>query len=368
MNLEENYLDNLLKSVTNPEPNNENDDSTLESIDIDGLDEAISSETETAIAAEFNPDESTIVDDTLELADITPDEILSDDKEETETTLDEINLDEVNLDEMETENTLDELEPDAEGTETTLDEINLDEVGDTMDEQLNLDKEETTLDELNLDKEETTLDELNLDENATSEPLSDDIKLDEISLDLDEDENTSKEESEVLANDSLEDILSMLDDDSELAEINDMLQKADSNEPVQDDMMNLLNQMADNEAQSVNEGVVERDEDDGGVPIPSYNNTTKPQEDVAIEDNVEEMADNSDENVDETAKNMPDEPKLTVEAEVDEEIPYQAEQEISNIATAVKEEKEEKEEAPKQEKSKKEKVKKEKAKKREKRR
>lgn len=69
--------------------------------------------------------------------------------------------------------------------------------------------------------------------------------------------------------DSLEDVLNMLDDDAELAEINDMLKKSDNNEPIQDDMMDILNQMADDEAASVNAGVKHvDDEDDGGVPLP----------------------------------------------------------------------------------------------------
>lgn len=69
--------------------------------------------------------------------------------------------------------------------------------------------------------------------------------------------------------DSLDDVLNMLDDDAELAEINDMLKKSDSKEPIQDDMMDILNQMADEEEASVNAGVKDiDDEDDGGVPLP----------------------------------------------------------------------------------------------------
>ena len=46
----------------------------------------------------------------------------------------------------------------------------------------------------------------------------------------------------------MSDILEMMDDDPDIAEINDMLKKADSKEPVQeDDVMELLNQMADEE-------------------------------------------------------------------------------------------------------------------------
>lgn len=68
--------------------------------------------------------------------------------------------------------------------------------------------------------------------------------------------------------DNLEDVLNMLDDDAELAEINDMLKKSDNNEPIQDDMMDLLHQMADDEAASVNAGIKHVDDDDDGVPLP----------------------------------------------------------------------------------------------------
>jgi chemotaxis protein histidine kinase CheA len=78
------------------------------------------------------------------------------------------------------------------------------------------------------------------------------------------------------------------DDDSELAEINDMLKKSDNNEPIKDDMMNLLDQMADDEANSVNEGHVEADDDDDGVPLPEYKTTVvsegKSESDVTSDD------------------------------------------------------------------------------------
>ena len=47
--------------------------------------------------------------------------------------------------------------------------------------------------------------------------------------------------------DDFSDVLDLLNDDSDLAEINDLLKKSDHNEPVQDDMMDILNQMADDE-------------------------------------------------------------------------------------------------------------------------
>ena len=52
------------------------------------------------------------------------------------------------------------------------------------------------------------------------------------------------------ADDDFSDILEIMDEDPDLAEINDMLMKVDKNEPVQDDddVMGLLNQMADDES------------------------------------------------------------------------------------------------------------------------
>ena len=93
-----------------------------------------------------------------------------------------------------------------------------------------------------------------------------------VSMELPDDLSLSDDSSGDLSagmDDSLEDVLNMLDDDAELAEINDMLKKSDNNEPIQDDMMDILNQMADDEAASVNAGVKHvDDEDDGGVPLP----------------------------------------------------------------------------------------------------
>lgn len=78
----------------------------------------------------------------------------------------------------------------------------------------------------------------------------------------------SENDASISMDDNLEDVLNMLDDNDELAEINDMLKKSDNNEPIQDDMMNLLHQMADDEAASVNAGIRHVDDEDDGVPIP----------------------------------------------------------------------------------------------------
>lgn len=74
---------------------------------------------------------------------------------------------------------------------------------------------------------------------ASSEAAPEDIPSDT----LDAIENMSSD-------DDFSDILEIMDEDPDLAEINDMLKKVDKNEPVQDDddVMGLLNQMAEDES------------------------------------------------------------------------------------------------------------------------
>ncbi len=106
--------------------------------------------------------------------------------------------------------------------------------------------------------------ELNIDELELEDGLP---EIPDISDDLSFLVN-GNEDGSIDTGDNLDDVLSMLDDDAELAEINDMLKKSDNNEPIQDDMMDLLNQMADDEAASVNAGIIHAGEDDGGIPLP----------------------------------------------------------------------------------------------------
>jgi hypothetical protein len=374
MSYEEDYLDKLLKSVTNPEPKEtDNEDvKTLESIDngnvneididIDGLDEAISKQTQTALAAEFNPEETTIEDDMLALADMLK--------------YDNVPLDEIPLEEEET--ALDELNLDAE--EPTLEENNLD-AEETAPEDVVLDEaplDEAPLDEAPLDEvvlDEAPLDELSLDEAPLDELSLDEAPLDEAPLDnepiLEELGLESSDKPAISANDSLEDILSMLDDDSELAEINDMLKKSDNNEPVQDDMMDMLSQMADDEAKSVNEGVKEVDDDDGGVPLPEYSTTVSVDDRNVEEDDDEEDDDDDsddalgDDTVDEAIEEAPA-PSASVEPQSDKaDGEKDSLDELSEFKGQNIEENEAPKEEPKKEKPKKEKVKKEKAKKEE---
>jgi outer membrane biosynthesis protein TonB len=374
MSFEEDYLDKLLKSVTNPEPKETDNEEvkTLESIDnvndididIDGLDEAISKQTQTALAAEFNPDETTIEDDMLALADMLK--------------YDNVPLDEIPLDEEEP--ALDELNLDAE--EPTLDELNLDAEEPAPDDVV---LDEAPLDEVVLDEaplDEVVLDEAPLDDVVLDEAPLDEVSLDDVMLDtstLDEiplddtpqDDVAESSKPTISANDSLEDILSMLDDDSELAEINDMLKKSDNNEPVQDDMMSMLTQMADDEAKSVNEGVQEVDDDDGGVPLPAYSSTVS----VDADDDDDEDDDNEDDdNEDDSDDIIDDDTDNTVEATVTETSVPSVESEgnkadgekdsldeLSDFKGQNIEEKESPKEESKKEKPKKEKAKKEKA-------
>ena len=111
--------------------------------------------------------------------------------------------------------------------------------------------------------------------------ISDDPGIDAEDLDIPDD---AAADDNVELDDGLDEVLNMLDadSDSDLAEINSMLEKSDNNEPIQDDMMDLLNQMADNEAAFINaeDGVDGLEE--GGVAAPeknkSVNETSMEQE------------------------------------------------------------------------------------------
>lgn len=112
--------------------------------------------------------------------------------------------------------------------------------------------------------------ELNIDElafaNISAEAGSLDAEIAGLSM---LDGSGGEGDVSISMDDNLEDVLNMLDDDdAELAEINDMLKKSDNNELIQDDMMDLLHQMADDEAASVNAGIRHVDDEDDGVPLP----------------------------------------------------------------------------------------------------
>lgn len=114
---------------------------------------------------------------------------------------------------------------------------------------------------------ELNIDELDFDNIGGG---TDDLGAGLTDLELPDD---SEGDASIGMDDNLEDVLNMLDDDAELAEINDMLKKSDNNEPIQDDMMDLLHQMADDEAASVNAGIKHVDDEDDGVPLPEIPRT-----------------------------------------------------------------------------------------------
>lgn len=126
---------------------------------------------------------------------------------------------------------------------------------DGLDQAIQSETELQMAGELNIDG--LTFDSIGADTGDLEAEISD------LSMSDDSDNDLS-----IDMDDNLEDVLNMLDDDAELAEINDMLKKSDNNEPIQDDMMDLLHQMADDEAASVNAGIKHVDDDDDGVPLP----------------------------------------------------------------------------------------------------
>lgn len=149
--------------------------------------------------------------------------------------------------------------------------------------------EEISLEDLEMSgsEDELNLEDIGLPEVSLEEPFQDgELSIDGLDqaiqsetelqmageLNIDDlallDDGDSESDISISMDDNLEDVLNMLDDDAELAEINDMLKKSDNNEPIQDDMMELLHQMADDEAASVNAGTNRMDDDDDGVPIP----------------------------------------------------------------------------------------------------
>lgn len=162
---------------------------------------------------------------------------------------------------------------------------------DGLDQAIQSETELQMAGELNID--EFGFD--NLDMGMSDSMLSDDIE--------------GEKDASVSMDDNLEDVLNMLDDDAELAEINDMLKKSDNNEPIQDDVMDLLHQMADDEAASVNAGIKHMDDDDDGVPLPeipqpvvetSVENTKKKEKKSASKKKKGDSADAADADVEHT--------------------------------------------------------------------
>jgi chemotaxis protein histidine kinase CheA len=139
-------------------------------------------------------------------------------------------------------------------------------------------------------------------------------------------------------------------------------------------MMDLLNQMADDEAESINAGVVIVDDEDDGVPIPAFKSaksSDESEEDFDDEDEEEVVENNSEEDEEEAeneeleadeVEEILDEPNLEDDEDNSlEAIPVYAD-EIDMAKDEVKKEKpkKEKKEKPPKEKAEKKKAKKEK--------
>ena len=156
--------------------------------------------------------------------------------------------------------------PELENADFSLDELDIDGLmSDTpevskvssADESIDL----ATLDEM-LETESTEV---------TDIPLEG-LKLDESDEDLLKDmqlfEEGAPKSDSLRDDDDFSDVLSLLgDDDSDLAEINDLLKKSDKKEAVQDDMMDLLSQMADDEEKQFEETRQETNKLEADIPI-----------------------------------------------------------------------------------------------------
>lgn len=184
---------------------------------------------------------------------------------------DEFNLDDLGLDDIDLNNI------DLDNVSLDLDDADFAELTSAMDVQDTMPEEpveEPVLEPVVM--EETVSEPLpDLEEAVTipeepvavaEEPTVDISELDLDSIDLttlDIDSlNGGGESTQSLADlmseetgaddEDIADVLNLLDDDADMAEIGDLLSKSDSHEPVQDDMMAMLSQMADTEAEKVN--------------------------------------------------------------------------------------------------------------------
>lgn len=301
-NMEENYLDNLLKNVMEPHPVEPREREQTDTIEEDSENSTIEIVTE---EPEMNLDElmktigESAIEDSVPLEEPITEEPVEAKAPESDLNLDDQmkSLEEVPVEEPVIEEPVKEeaiteesaieepLMEEAIIEESILEEMTMDEPVPDMPElestDFSLDElEEMNLDALMSDMPETAAGEDSIDlaaleellgtgtiaSDTTGEPMPEnaetpsdsDLNLDEINDDLLKDMGLvaeSSNASEVTGEeDDFNDVLSLLsDDDSDLAEINDLLKKSDSKAPVQDDMMDLLNQMADDEEKQFSE-------------------------------------------------------------------------------------------------------------------
>ena len=156
--------------------------------------------------------------------------------------------------------------PELENADFSLDELDIDGL---MSDTLEVSKVSSADGSIDL----ATLDEMLETESTevTDIPLEG-LKLDESDEDLLKDmqlfEEGAPKSDSLRDDDDFSDVLSLLgDDDSDLAEINDLLKKSDKKEAVQDDMMDLLSQMADDEEKQFEETMQETNKLEADIPI-----------------------------------------------------------------------------------------------------
>ncbi len=230
----------------------------ISDISIDGLGEAIQSETETEIAGELNIDELSI--DELEQGEdigVSSDSVQSAagglGADEEELNINDVSFDDVKSD----ENGTDTVKADAGVLD---DELNLDDIfASISDEEAPAAEEKPAeVDNEDDDDDDFSVDIPDIETIDINAPLTDGGA--ELGID--------KEDSD----DGMDDVLSLLDQegDLDLTEIKDMLKKDDNHEPLQDDMMDMLSKMADNEKAFVDAGRMEdTDDSDEGAPKPN---------------------------------------------------------------------------------------------------
>ncbi len=240
-NVEENYLDNLLKNVMEPHPvqprerGQDEEDSAENEVTDFSLDEL---EADIAEPIQYMEEAANMEDDMLDL-----------DALEKELDLGDLMNDADMLNALDTDN--------SEFQLNTLDSTNDDFQLDALESGIETEEAELKLDTLEMDESDFQLDTLQLDD--------DEFKMDELDAltglddDLLKDMELLSESAPVseLPEEDFGDVLNILneEDDSDLAEINDLLKKSDNKELVQDDMMELLSQMAEDEEKQFDENV-----------------------------------------------------------------------------------------------------------------
>ncbi len=240
-NVEENYLDNLLKNVMEPHPvqprerGQDEEDSVENEVTDFSLDEL---EADIAEPIQYMEEAANMEDDMLDL-----------DALEKELDLGDLMNDADMLNALDTDN--------SEFQLNTLDSTNDDFQLDALESGIETEEAELKLDTLEMDESDFQLDTLQLDD--------DEFKMDELDAltglddDLLKDMELLSESAPVseLPEEDFGDVLNILneEDDSDLAEINDLLKKSDNKELVQDDMMELLSQMAEDEEKQFDENV-----------------------------------------------------------------------------------------------------------------